>query len=150
MQPAVQERQSEPGSGIGIIAKAVSLIRRHAGDRHPVPQLSAAARTCLLAHPWDSGLETLEACIERALVLCESDVIEPRHLALSPANASDSESRETAAILTSLQAAHGKRGKAAVSLGIAPRTLRVKLADLRARGVAVPGCGVGEAGVPHG
>lgn len=150
MQPATQQDNGNTEGGIGVIATAVSLIRCHAGDRQPIPRLSAAARTRLVAHPWEPGLAGLEDCIQRALVLCDSDVIEPFHLALTPVGPPDGESRETAAILASLRAASGRRSTAAARLGIAPRTLRLKLADLRARGFAVPAAGAPERGVRHG
>lgn len=146
MQPAQQTDTNHQAQGLRVIATAVGCIRQHAGERQPVPRLSPAARICLAAHAWDPQLEGLEDCIKRALVLCESDVIEPRHLALNPSDTRDGESRETAAILASLQAAHGRRKAAAATLGIAPRTLRTKLANLRARGVPVPAA---ERGLRH-
>lgn len=150
MQPANGHNNGSTTRGMGVIATAVSLIRRHAGDRQPIPRLSAAARTRLVTHPWGPGLNGLEDCIERALVLCESGVIEPNHLALTPNGSPDGETRETAAILSSLRATSGRRSEAAASLGIAPRTLRFRIAELRARGVAVPAASVPEQDARHG
>lgn len=138
MQPVQQVDTNSQAHGISVIAAATGLIRHHAGDRQPVPRLSSAARTSLAAYPWDAEMTGLEGCIKRALVLCDSDVIEPVHLGLTRSDSSESETRETAAILASLRAAGGQRATAAATLGIAPHTLRTKLADLRARGVPVP------------
>lgn len=69
-------------SGTGIIAAAVDLIRHHAGDREPVPRLSPTARTRLVAHRWGSDLHDLEDRVQRALMLCDGDTIEPHHLSL--------------------------------------------------------------------
>lgn len=137
MQPVRQNHRNTPPD-IAIIAAAVSLIRRHAGERRPMPQLTAAARACLVAHPWAADLHGLEECIERALVLCDADTIDPCHLALTLAEAPAGAAREADAILASLQAANGQRREAAATLGIAPRTLRMKLAELRTRGFSVP------------
>lgn len=120
----------------GVAAYAVSLIRRHAAGRPP--RLSAAAREHLESHFWAPGFVGLEVSIQRALVLCEGTVIEPRHLPLAGDAAIESERRERSAILKSLRATHGARREAAARLGIAPRTLRVKLAALRERGICLP------------
>lgn len=138
MQSANQTIDSSEDHGISIVAAAVSLIRRNAGAQRANPRLSSAARACLVAKAWGPDLDGLEDCIARALVLCNGDTVEPRHLALTPAGLLVGQARETDVILASLRAADGRRREAAASLGIAPRTLRMKLAALRTRGFAVP------------
>lgn len=144
-----QEVTPTAAGGTGIIAAAVDLIRHHAGDRNPVPRLSAAARTRLVARSWGPDLTDLEDCVQRALVLCDGDLIEPHHLSLGAVGARDGERRETAAILKSLRASRGRRRDAAQRLGITPRTLRRKVAVLRERGVAVPGTDRPDKAVHH-
>lgn len=127
-----------------MIATAVGLLRHHAGDRTPVPRLSATARRRLVEQAWEPDLAGLEACLQRALILCDGPLIEPEHLALGDRRRRDDEQQATDIILQSLKATGGQRRAAAARLGIAPRTLRLKLADLRASGLAVPGVEVSE------
>jgi two-component system response regulator FlrC len=51
----------------------------------------------------------------------------------------DLRSREEETILAMLRAVTGNRAAAAARLGISPRTLRYKLARMRAAGIAIPG-----------
>lgn len=136
MAAVIRETRSQDPAPFGVVAYAVSLIRRHAGASPP--RLSDAARAHLQTHFWAPGYAGLEACIQRAIVLCDGQVIEPRHLPLDAGAVIEYERCEQRTILSNLEAAHGARREAAARLGIAPRTLRLKLADLRARGVFVP------------
>lgn len=149
MQPAKRVHTNSQAYGLDVIAAATGLVRHHAGERQPVPRLSSAARAHLVAYPWGPELAGLEACIKRALVLGDADVIEPVHLGLAGPGSGATESRETAAILASLRAARGQRSTAAATLGIAPRTLRIKLAELRDRGVELPVAQVAEPELRH-
>ncbi|MEQ8798350.1 MAG: hypothetical protein RJQ08_07885 [Salinisphaeraceae bacterium] len=129
----------------GVVPRAVSLLRRHADGRPP--QLTAAARRQLEAHAWASEA-ALERCLQRALVLCDGRAIEPRHLGLS-GSATDHLRREQRRILNSLRAARGLRRDAAARLGIAPRVLRLKLAELKAQGIGLPAFAPDEAELRH-
>ncbi len=134
-----------PGPVSGVAPRAVSLLRRHADGRPP--QLTAAARRQLEGHAWASEA-ALERCLQRALVLCDGRAIEPRHLGLSGA-AGDHLRREQRRILNSLRAARDLRRDAAARLGIAPRVLRLKLAELKAQGICLPAFAPDDAELRH-
>ncbi|MEM9620770.1 MAG: sigma-54 dependent transcriptional regulator [Pseudomonadota bacterium] len=122
-------------------------------------RLSESAQTQLLRYAWPGNVRELENCIQRAVVLCETDTITPADLALDsatellPALAAEGDAgdtvnetpRETLAdqvrsaeeqlLLQTLSANNGVRKTTAVELGISERTLRYKLKQLRDRGV---------------
>ena len=54
--------------------------RRH--DRAGL-RLSPASLAAMRAHPWPGNVRELEHAVERAVVMCGSDVIEPEHLGLA-------------------------------------------------------------------
>ena len=107
---------------------------------------------------WQGNVRELENCIQRAVILCqpdglvrEEDVVitepllnvEPAHAATLPEDPQarldgDLKQREHQLICEALEASGGKKKDAAERLGISPRTLRYKLARLRACGVALP------------
>ena len=45
--------------------------------------LSPAALVEMRAYPWPGNVRELQNCIERAVILCDSETIHPRHLSLS-------------------------------------------------------------------
>jgi sigma-54 dependent transcriptional regulator len=45
-----------------------------------IPELSPAAESCLLSHPWLGNVRELENAIHHALLVCQGDVIEPEDL----------------------------------------------------------------------
>jgi DNA-binding NtrC family response regulator len=47
-------------------------------------KVSDAAMQVLCEQPWRGNIRELENCIERAVILAEDDIIEPRHLLVSP------------------------------------------------------------------
>jgi DNA-binding NtrC family response regulator len=49
----------------------------------PALLLSPAALDELRNYPWPGNVRELQNCIERAVILCEGDTIQPRHLNLS-------------------------------------------------------------------
>ena len=51
--------------------------------------LSPAALDNIRAYPWPGNVRELQNCIERAVILCEGDTVQPRHLNLSFRDASD-------------------------------------------------------------
>ena len=66
------------------------MLARHFVDRfcHDLDKkalrLSPAAIDDLEAHAWPGNVRELQNCIERAVILCDDDTIQPRHLSLSP------------------------------------------------------------------
>ena len=66
------------------------MLARHFVDRfcHDLDKktlrLSPAAIDALEAHAWPGNVRELQNCIERAVILCDDDAIQPRHLSLFP------------------------------------------------------------------
>jgi two-component system response regulator FlrC len=150
--PPLRER------GGDILPLAEALLARHGRAGRPLPALGAEARARLLAYPWPGNVREMDNVIQRALVLSAGDCIEPWALQLEDAAASvtaaalhapvASDTPESEA-LQSAQRRHeaeliaqalrsGTRRAAAARLGISERTLRYKLARLRASGVDLP------------
>jgi two-component system response regulator FlrC len=131
-------------------------------------RLSTAALAALANHDWPGNARELENVIQRALVLAGgAATIEPQHLVLGssgrggscgsggtktgsaaaanaaaaalPGLADELWEEEARRIVTALRAHHGGRKRAAQQLGISDRTLRYKLAKMRAAGIDVPG-----------
>jgi DNA-binding NtrC family response regulator len=69
--------------GDDVLVLAESFVD-HAAKRAGIsrPTLSPDTRKALLAHDWPGNVRELENAIERAVVLCEGDSIEPEHLVL--------------------------------------------------------------------
>lgn len=134
---------------LDIRAIAASLLLRHGRDDIAWP--TAAALAALMDHDWTGNARELENVIQRALLLREGDRIEAADLALPapvPARAAhdlatladpvvtplfDAKRRSVRdAVQAALDATGGHRGRAAERLGISERTLRYRLAELRA------------------
>jgi two-component system response regulator FlrC len=170
-----------------IMPLAMKLLARHAPRGKRIPAISAEAAGQLLSYRWSGNARELENVMQRALLLCESDLITPEHISFEPlpeladpglstaarmtAGRQDPRSLAAAApaatgaqaalaraalqivptdnlagslaaaeqqlLLEALRQSHGSRQRLAEQLGISPRTLRYKLARLRAAGVDV-------------
>ena len=134
-------------------------LRRHCRGGRAVPELTTEAVRSLVTHGWPGNVRELDNLAQRALVLLHGDVISTPHLhfeaglaspvaAASPAAAPPPpparlddalRSSETQLILDALERGRGSRKRAAEILGISPRTLRYKLAQMRAAGVQLAG-----------
>ncbi len=119
------------------------------------PELSATAREALLSHAWPGNVRELDNLMQRVLVMHKGGPIQAGDLGLTvtgrdaPARHAQpltqdadglgeklrQEEREL--ILAALAAERGSRKQAAARLGISPRTLRYKLAQIREAGVAI-------------
>jgi two-component system response regulator FlrC len=149
--PPLRER---PGD---ILPLARRLLERHAEPGGAVPRLTERAAASLLGHPWPGNVRELENVLQRALILRTGDAIDASAIVLEGAGSptevisapgADDQRRagldhglrvrEEELILEALRAGAGSRKEAAERLGISPRTLRYKLARLRAEGAAVP------------
>jgi two-component system response regulator FlrC len=139
------------------IAMQLLSLRTRAGER--IPALSADAAHRLLVHPWPGNVRELDNVLQRAIILCQGPVIEAEHVetesvaapravttvgsldaarARSGALARSLERAEQDILLEALRSPQITRRAIAEHLGISPRTLRYKLARLRAAGIDVP------------
>ena len=76
--PPLRERTDD----IGILTR--HFIEKFCRDLNKTPlTLSPAALDELQAYPWPGNVRELQNCIERAVILSEGDVLQPRHLNLA-------------------------------------------------------------------
>lgn len=153
--PALRERRDD------IVPLAEFLLARHAriAGRATPPRMSEAACERLRAHHWPGNVRELDNLMQRALILqpgeeitekdlhfeSSSPLAEPAGTPYAEAAMADTPEtlgqdlkiREQQLILEALRAADGRRAAAAARLGISARTLRYKLARMRAAGVSV-------------
>jgi two-component system, response regulator FlrC len=133
-----------------VLPLAMRLLASHCKPGARIPALLPDAAQLLLTYDWPGNVRELENVMQRALVLCEGDLIRAAHIAFEPAGAetralpaaeltagalADSLARAERQIILKALRAHASRERAAEQLGISPRTLRYKLARLRAAGV---------------
>lgn len=141
-----------------IVPLAEHLMSRHADSKqHRDIRLSAAARNKLVQYDWPGNVRELENVMQRALILCDGEVIESSDLMIDMTATlvshtasidepviddsklgSELRHQEHQIILDTLQLCKGKRKDVAEKLGISPRTLRYKLARMRDEGIDVP------------
>ncbi len=128
---------------LDIRAIAAALLVRHSPAGAPVPFPTAAALDRLAAHVWPGNCRELENVIQRALLLRAGERIEARDLAIDPVAravtaietitlADAGRSAEANLIRAALDESDGHRLRAAQRLGISERTLRYRLAEMRA------------------
>ncbi|ELF6204631.1 sigma-54-dependent Fis family transcriptional regulator [Pseudomonas putida] len=140
-----------------ILQLAERLLARHAVKmKHAPVRLSPQARACLQAYAWPGNVRELDNALQRALILQQGGVIEAADFCLAgaiPLSAGTGPSLEATAeasglgddmrrheyqmIIDTLRAERGRRKEAAERLGISPRTLRYKLAQMRDAGFDV-------------
>ncbi|VEF09918.1 two component, sigma-54 specific, Fis family transcriptional regulator [Pseudomonas fluorescens] len=151
-----------------ILPLAEKLLAKHVNKmKHAAAKLSPEAQACLTAYPWPGNVRELDNAIQRALILQQGGLIQPQDFCLAgsvtfaalpiPAPSSavireveidvdsagalgdDLRRREFQMIIDTLRAERGRRKEAAEKLGISPRTLRYKLAQMRDAGMDVEG-----------
>ena len=152
----LRERQAD------IVPLAERLLNKHVNKmKHAQARLSAEAQVCLISYPWPGNVRELDNAIQRALILQQGGLIQPQDFCLAvgagtapmpslapaplqsaPAEAAgglgdDLRRREFQMIIDTLRAERGRRKEAAERLGISPRTLRYKLAQMRDAGMDV-------------
>jgi two-component system, response regulator FlrC len=147
-----------------ILPLAERLLAKHVNKmKHAVARLSPEAQACLIAYAWPGNVRELDNAIQRALILQQGGMIQPGDFCLAgpvacaplptllsaPVRAVevDTESagalgddlrrREFQMIIDTLRTERGRRKEAAERLGISPRTLRYKLAQMRDAGMDV-------------
>jgi len=120
-----------------IILLARHFLRRFAEENHKrIEGLTDAARAKLVSYRWPGNVRELENTIERAVVLCENEMIDEEHLPMGTVPTSNSGARipgstmaeiERFAILSTLEAVGGSTTKAAEMLDISVRTIQYRL-----------------------
>jgi two-component system response regulator FlrC len=146
--PALRER---PGDILPLARRAMQACAR---GGHMSLSLSADAERKLLLHDWPGNARELTNIVQRAAWLATGGKINAADLDIGagieasepavPSAAADSgldhdlKERERELILATLRVTGGSRKLAAERLGISPRTLRHKLQQFKAAGVAIP------------
>ena len=149
-----------------ILPLAERLLNKHVNKmKHATAKLSPQAQACLTNYPWPGNVRELDNAIQRALILQQGGLIQPLDFCLTgavtftaapviaPVQAlvreieveaesagalgDDLRRREFQVIIDTLRAERGRRKEAAEKLGISPRTLRYKLAQMRDAGMDV-------------
>ncbi len=148
-----------------ILPLARHLLAHH-GRKMQLAEVcfSSEAEAALLAHPWPGNVRELDNVIQRALILqidgqvraddlmldplAELQPVNNMTLAVGPVSVpeplekdadlgADVRQHEYQLILDALRQFQGRRKEAAEKLGISPRTLRYKLAQMRDSGMDV-------------
>ncbi len=166
--PLVIENLSERTEDILPICN--KLIHKHTNNQNNiVPQMTSDAVAKIKNHNWPGNIRELENVVQRALLLCSSNIITAEHILIevdehqkvnvspikpyaatsteidtSPKTPSASlgdnlKNREFDIILDTLKELNGSRKKTAERLGISERTLRYKLAKIRDKGIRITG-----------
>ena len=148
--PALRDRPSD------ILPLAEYLLMESArANQCPAPNISAPAVEKLMAYSWPGNVRELDNVMQRAMILQNNGVIGKddllfesihespvlpvqREVAMPDMTASDLKTHEKNMILDALEQADGSRKTAAEKLGISPRTLRYKLAQMREQGFLIP------------
>jgi DNA-binding NtrC family response regulator len=120
-------------------------------NKRPLP-LAPAAEDALRQYPWPGNVRELQNTIERALIIVDGDIIQPRHLHLSfhaavvpvekdPLDALDLSGTLTDAgrrvlaqverkkIVRAIEEANGNRARAAEQLGVSYKTIVMKMKE---------------------
>jgi two-component system response regulator FlrC len=147
-----------------ILPLAMRLLATHCAAGSRIPAMHPQAAQLLLTYAWPGNVRELENVMQRALVLCDGDLVRDSHIIFEPpasatlaspqlvravATAPKSHSASetpSGALAESLAAAEQRiilealrsnetRERIAERLGISPRTLRYKLARLRRAGI---------------
>jgi two-component system, response regulator FlrC len=148
--PALRERRDD------VLPLAMRLLESRSARGARIPALSADAAQLLLGYDWPGNIRELDNLLQRAMILASGPLIEAGHIHFealrdaAPARRSATvldlngrplrsslRAAESQILLTALRAGATRR-EVAAKLGISPRTLRYKLAQLRSAGVDVP------------
>ena len=129
--PVLRERQED------ILPLARFFLNRYAVDfKKKVTGFSPAAIDKMRLYAWPGNVRELQNAVERAVLLCEEEIIDASHLTMEGQFDEDGvtygdtlilEQLERAAIVRALQATRGVQKEAAQLLGISPRVLNYKI-----------------------
>jgi two-component system response regulator FlrC len=145
-----------------VLPLAMRLLAAHCAPGARIPAMHPDAAQLLLTYAWPGNVRELENVMQRALVLCDGDLVRESHIVFEPPStaavppgpslpgaelpAGGSGDVSPGALAESLALAEQKiilealrsnetRERIAERLGISPRTLRYKLARLRRAGI---------------
>ena len=134
--PPLRVRRSD----IPLLAHA--FLRKYAGENdRPVQGLSEEALQHLMIYPWPGNVRELENAIERAVVMCENELIQRDDLPTSAHGDLKNGSvmalipgitmseLERVAILRTLEAVDGSTARAAEILGISQRKIQYRVKE---------------------
>lgn len=132
--PPLRDRKGD------IIPLAEMFLKRYC-EKYKKDNLtiSKSAEEMLLAHTWNGNIRELQHTIEKAVIMCDDNVIKPEHLGLySSTNVCSSNTNETLeeierkAISDAINSSNGNLSLAAQKLGITRQTLynKIKRYDL--------------------
>jgi transcriptional regulator with GAF, ATPase, and Fis domain len=133
--PPLRERRED------ILPLARFFINKYAVDfKKKVTGFTSGAIEKMRSYPWPGNVRELQNAIERAVLLCDGDIIEAQHLTmdsrpegepLTSEHTLNLDELERAAIQQALRSAHGVQKEAAQLLGISPRVLNYKIQTLK-------------------
>jgi DNA-binding NtrC family response regulator len=147
--PPLRDHKEDIPTLVEILLK--DMNRKHA---RTVRAAGEAVMALFQNHSWPGNVRELRNTLERAVIVCDAAVIEPRHLppgfgtvtapsVLNDANAirvgvgTTVGDAEKQLILKTLESTHNNKTRAAEILGISLKTLHNKLKEYGAQGVAV-------------
>lgn len=131
--PALRERKMD------IVPLAMCFLQRYAAQyQRPVCRLAHETVQLLEHHPWPGNIRELQHAVERAVILCDAEVLQPEHLNLSEravlaASAEEEKSIRTLeqlevdALKQAIAQCKGNFSLAAARLGISRQTLYNKM-----------------------
>jgi len=132
--PPLRERKDD------VMLLADYFLEKYARENNKaISRISTPAIDMLTSYHWPGNIRELENCIERAVLLCDGDVIRSEHLppSLQKINQSESVARrslteiiantEKELIVDALKKSGGRQRKAAKELGITERMLGYKI-----------------------
>jgi two-component system response regulator AtoC len=146
--PPLRER---PGDIVGVANHYLAAFKKKFA--RPNLALSPAAMAMMRAYPWPGNVRELVNVLERAVLLCKTDTIEPEHVPIQPSTATTRSAAvrrsggrielelppgrvtldevERALIECTLKRTRGNVSRAAELMGVSRGALRNKLAKYR-------------------
>jgi len=132
--PSLRERRDD------ILSLARFFLNRYSVDfKKKVTGFSPEAIEKMRSYAWPGNVRELQNAIERAVLLCDGEIIEASNLtmdarpegeAVSVGDTLNLEDLERGAITRALQATRGVQKEAAELLGVSPRVLNYKIQTL--------------------
>jgi two-component system response regulator HydG len=129
--PSLKERRED------ILPLARFFLNQYSVDfKKKVTGLSPEAIEKMRSYLWPGNVRELQNAVERAVLLCDGEVIEPENLTMeAPSGEGEMtwgetlnlEKMEREGIIRALQTARGVQKEAAMLLGVSPRVLNYKI-----------------------